>query len=164
MPTVIKVRCPACKTLLRLPNDSLGKPIRCNHCDRRFRAALKGKPTGANGPSAPPPAVTVPETALDPPADPWPAEVPPDLAADPANLFDFDFDGRGGGEFELTAFGPTRRYRSTAASARRWAAASAPAACWQWLPLSRQSISSPTQSRRTTPPPPIRHRSTKQQR
>jgi hypothetical protein len=41
MSAVIRVRCPACRTLLKVPAERLDRPIRCTQCDKTFRAKPK---------------------------------------------------------------------------------------------------------------------------
>src|SRR4051812_35502410 len=40
MEQAVQVKCPGCATLLRLPADSLGQPLRCGHCKMTFQAQV----------------------------------------------------------------------------------------------------------------------------
>src|SRR5262245_58070502 len=43
MSEAVKVRCPQCKNVLRMPREWLEHSIRCQHCAKSFRAVLKSK-------------------------------------------------------------------------------------------------------------------------
>src|SRR2546423_60733 len=47
MPSDVRVRCPGCQAVLRIPGDALDQPIRCQKCQKRFRAAAKPKTAAA---------------------------------------------------------------------------------------------------------------------
>ncbi len=95
MAAVTKVRCPRCKTLLRIPADWLARPIRCRHCDKSFRAALKEKPAEAA------------------PAEPF---TPTNENADT-----FAFDADGTGDLELIPVVATPHYQVRRSSGLQWA-------------------------------------------
>lgn len=59
----VKVRCPKCKSVLRVLREALERPIRCQHCDKSFRAVLKQPEAVA--PKLPPP-IEVPPPAKVP--------------------------------------------------------------------------------------------------
>ena len=86
MPEITKVRCPRCKNLLRIPTDWLSRPIRCRHCAKSFRAALKEKP-----------ATVQPEPT-------------PESRAAAASAFAFDAEGTG--DLELIPVAPNLRYHA----------------------------------------------------
>src|SRR5438046_1093457 len=104
MSAVTKVRCPGCKNLLRIPTDWLAKPIRCKHCAKRFRAALKDRPAEDAAQGPPPQQAAAAEFVPPPPprAEPAPAET---------NVFAFDATADAGG-LDLTSVEPVLRYQS----------------------------------------------------
>src|SRR4051812_32483753 len=67
MSSAIKVRCPGCRNLLRIPADWLDRPIQCKHCSKRFRAQPKGI-AATQAPPADAPAKPTPPSAHDRPA------------------------------------------------------------------------------------------------
>ena len=95
MAAVTKVHCPRCKQLLRIPTAWLERPIRCRHCAKSFRAALKEKP------AAPPP---VPTTAP---------------AAETENAFAFDAESVG--DLELIPVTTVLRYQPRRSGGLKWA-------------------------------------------
>jgi hypothetical protein len=48
----IRVRCPACRTLMKVPADRLDGPIRCSQCQKSFRAKPKIERAPKKDPSA----------------------------------------------------------------------------------------------------------------
>ncbi len=97
MSSVIKVRCPACRSLFRAPADELDRPVRCPNCSKQFRAAPKKRtPTPPAASTPVPTAPTLPElhTVTPPPrpaaAPAVPAAPTPASASPGANPFAFD--------------------------------------------------------------------------
>jgi hypothetical protein len=50
----IKVRCPKCKSVLRVLREALDRPIHCQYCTRAFRAVLKSQLAAVPSAAAPP--------------------------------------------------------------------------------------------------------------
>lgn len=86
------IDCPSCRRKLRVPNDFLGKNVRCPTCGETFRAPEAASPAAAPpaapepaapSPAAPSPLLTVPlklELDDDPPAPQPAAATPPEPA------------------------------------------------------------------------------------
>jgi hypothetical protein len=116
MTAVTKVRCPACKSLLRIPTEALSQSIRCERCDRRFRATLKKKPV--NSPPAPPTAGDAP-IALD--GSPLAADTSgvPEWPAAADDVFAFDSPAASELDFDVAPVAPIVRYQQQRKSATR---------------------------------------------
>jgi hypothetical protein len=78
MSAVIRVRCPACRTLLQVAADRLDRPIRCSKCEKTFRAKPKTEPAPQKDPSA---SETQPAPAASPAITPAENPIPPRPAA-----------------------------------------------------------------------------------
>src|SRR6185503_14082429 len=76
MSAVIRVRCPACRTLLKVRADRIDQPIRCSKCNKSFRAKPKTEPPPAKDPSTsetqPAPMASPALTPADQPVTPRP--------------------------------------------------------------------------------------------